>query len=202
MDCFTRDKNASLLTEGARDRALDRFLPLLQSRGIEMNTSQLKQYLLNKFVSEAGMNNLSLSSNYYLLGVARYYFEGSLTSNKQLNILYPRVKDRFNKEVCKRLNALILILRNAYIDTVGQKFEQEEDFGNLSLDKLLKKYNKKINEALGIGVKQDKTEAEEPKVSDDYTAGKKYTYDILYSFEDATKYKDYTTPRSLVHHLW
>lgn len=184
-----------VLIEGARDNALSVFLPLFQKRGIEMNVSALKQLLLNKFVSEAGMHALSESGNYYLLGLARYYFNGDLTESPRVNALYPRFRDRFNSDICTRLDALIGILRNAYIDSVGTKFEQPEDFGTLTLDKLLKKYNKKINEALGIGdaSAQDKVE-KKPTVSEDYTAGSNYTYEILYSYDDAKKYNKATEP--------
>ena len=185
--------NYILLREGARDKALEMFMPYLQKRGINMSISQLKQVLLNKFVTEAGMHSLSLNSNFYLLGVSRYYFEGVLTTNKQLNILYPRVKDKFNPQVCQRLDALVEILRNSYVDSVGTKWEQPEDFGNLPIDKLLKKYNSKINKALGLDVAPE-AQAEAPKVSEDYTAGKNYTYEILYSYEDARKYNKATEP--------
>lgn len=185
--------NRKLILEGARDRALEMFMPYLQKRGINVSISQLKQFLLNKFVTEAGMHNLSLDSNFYLLGVSRYYFEGNLTSNKRINVLYPNVKDRFIPEVCTRLDALVGILRNAYVDSVGTKWEQPEDFGNLTLEKLLKKYNTKINKALGLDVNNE-PEQEVAKVSDDYTAGKNYTYEILYSFEDARKYNRATEP--------
>ena len=182
-----------LLNEGARDRALEMFLPYFQKRGMNITISQLKQALLAKFVNEAGMHNLSLESNFYLVGVARYYFNGDLTTNKQLNILYPRVKDRFNPQVCQRLDALVEILRNAYVDSVGTKWEQPEDFGKLSIQQLLKKYNAKINNALGIDVKPE-VPAEVPQISQDYTAGKNYTYEILYSYEDAKKYNKATEP--------
>ena len=182
-----------LLSEGSRDKALEQYLPLLQKRGINASLSQLKQALLKKFVSEGGFQNLSLDSNYYLVGVARYYFNGDLTTNKRLNILYPNVKDKFDNETCKRLNELILILRNAYIDSVGTQFEQPEDFGTLSINQLLRKYNKKINASLGIDAKKE-AEQEPKEVSDDYTAGAEYTYEILYSYEDARKYYEATRP--------
>jgi len=185
--------SGKLILEGARDKALEMFMPYLQKRGINVSISQLKQFLLNKFVTEAGMHSLSLDSNFYLLGVSRYYFEGNLTSNKRINVLYPNVKDRFIPEVCTRLDALVEILRNAYVDSVGTKWEQPEDFGNLSLEKLLKKYNAKINKALGLDVNNE-SEQEVAKVSDDYTAGKNYTYEILYSYEDARKYNRATEP--------
>ena len=179
------------MKEGARDNAFQMFLPLFQKRGIEMNVSQLKQMMLRKLTSEAGMHNLSLRSNYYLLGATRYYFEGKLTTNTRLNALYPNVSDKFIPDICKRLDALVLILRNAYIDTVGTQFEQPEDFGNLSLEKLLRKYNKKINKELGL---DKKDEDEVPNANNDYSAGNGYTYDILYSYEDAQKYNEYTEP--------
>ena len=123
------------LNEGARDNALSMFLPFFQKRKIDMNISQLKQLLLNKFVSEAGIHSLSQSGNYYLLGLARYYFNGDLTTNTRLNALYPQYRDNFRSDICTKLDALINILRNAYIDSVGTQFEQPEDFGNLTLDK-------------------------------------------------------------------
>ena len=187
----------TLLREGARDRALEQFMPLLQKRGINMSISQLKEFLLNKFVTEGNIHNLSLESNYYLLGVARYYFNGDLTTNKRLNILYRNVTDRFIPEICQRLDALILILRNAYIDSVGTTWEQPEDFGTLSMQQLLRKYNSKINKALGIDTKKEKEEEPEeqqPEINNDYTAGNNYTYEILYSYEDAKKYNLATTP--------
>lgn len=183
----------NLLFEGARDKALNVFMPYFEKRGIDMNISKLKQLLLSKFVNEASMNNLSLESNYYLIGVARYYFNGDLTANKRLNILYPNIKDRFNEEVCNRLNALILVLRNSYIDSVGTKWEQPEDFGTLTLPKLLRKYGKKIDNELGISTTSDNKEGKN-NVSDDYSAGNNYTYDILYSYEDARKYNAATRP--------
>ena len=181
-----------IMLEGSRDNALGMFLPYFQERGINVSISALKQYLLNKFVNEASMNNLSLRSNYYLVGVARYYFNGDLTTNKELNAFNENVKDDFKQDVCARLNVLIDILRNAYIDSVGTKFEQPEDFGTLTIKQLLRKYGKKIDTALGVNVKEKKKE--EKQVSDDYTAGPNYTYEILYSFDDATKYYRYTQP--------
>lgn len=187
---------AIILSEGKRDEALGMFLPLFQKRGIETNISQLKQFLLNKFVTEAGIHALSQGSNFYLLGVARYYFNGELTKNSRLNALYPQFKDKFIPEACQRLDAVINILRGSYIDSVGTKFELPEDFGNLSLDALLKKYNKAINKELGTETTQAKKEVVEPKqkISQSTKVGRKYSYEILYSFEDAKKYKQYTEP--------
>ncbi len=179
-----------ILNEGSRDNMLAAYLPLFQKRGIETNLSQLKQFLLAKFVNEAGIRQLSERSNYYLAGVARYYFNGDLTENKRLNALYPNVKDRFIKDVCVRLNAIISILRVAYIDSVGTKFEQPEDFGTLKITQLFRKYNKKVNELLGI---TDGSEAVEEKTYDNTVNGN-YTYDVLHSYEEATKYNRYTEP--------
>ena len=186
------NNNKWLINEGARDNMLAVYIPLFQKRGIDVNVSKLKQFLLNKFVTEAGIRQLSERSNYYLAGVARYYFNGDLTSNTRLNALYPRFKDNFNHEVCERLNALIKILRLSYIDSVGTQFEQPEDFGTLSLKQLFRKYNKKINQELGID--DSNNAGENGEVNNDTSAGKSYTYDILYSFEDAKKYYKYTEP--------
>ena len=54
------------------------YVMQLREKGINTNVSQLKQYLLKKFVNEGLMRNLSLGSNFYLAGVARYYFNGDL----------------------------------------------------------------------------------------------------------------------------
>ena len=184
--------NISLLNEGARDNMLAVYIPLFQKRGANPSVSELKQFLLRKFVNEALIRQLSERSNYYLAGVARYYFNGDLTKNKKLNALYPKVKDKFDEDICTRLNALIGVLRTSYIDTVGTQFEQPEDFGTLSLKQLLRKYNKRINQELGIEGTQNPKEEE--RFGNDTRAGKKYTYDILYSFDDAKKYYGYTEP--------
>lgn len=179
-----KEDRRKLLTEGSRDNLLRPFLPLFQERGIDANVSQLKQYLLNKFVSEAGINNLSLRSNLYLSGVARYYFNGDLTDNRKLNAFYPDVKDRFKRDVCNRLNQLIEVFRNEYIDTVGTKFSVPEDFGGFTIESLFKKYGKKLRQA-------EQPEQQSP------TSGSrngKYTYEILYNYNSATKYKQYTEP--------
>lgn len=181
-----------LLSEGSRDKQLSVYLPLFQKRGIDVSLSQLKQFLLRKFVSEAGMHNLSLGGNYYLSGVARYYFNGDLTSNKRLNALYSNVTDKFIPEVCTKLDALINVLRNAYIDSVGTQFEQPEDFGELKINALFRKYGKAINKELGIYAPKKKEE-KQPEVFD-HNASKNYTYDILYNYNDARKYKEYTEP--------
>ena len=183
----------ALIFESKRDDFLNQYVDLLASKGIETNLGQLKGFLLKKFASEFGMHNLSKESNYYLAGVTRYYFEGLLTSNKRLNVFYPKFRDRPIAEVCERLDALVEILRNAYIDTVGTQFEQPEDFGSLPLDKLLKKYNKKINVALGLDGKNAIKEPE-PEVDDSVKAGRNYTYEIIYDYEQLKKYEQYTRP--------
>ena len=186
-------RNKLLLLEGSRDRQLEVYLPYFEKAGINVSISQLKQMLLAKFVNEAGMHNLSLRSNYYLTGVAKYYFNGDLTENKELGIFDQSVKDVFKEDVCQRLDALIVVLRNAYIDSVGTQFEQPEDFGELSLNRLLRKYNKKINQEIGI-TPTTEPEKEKATISNDYTAGNGYTYEILYTFGDATKYNKPTAP--------
>lgn len=182
----------NFLFESKRDDYLNQYLEILRKRGIETTLGQLKGYLLNKFASGFGMHSLSKPGTYYLNGVTRYYFEGLLTTNKRLNALYPNVEDKPKTEVCTRLDALIDIFRNSHIDSVGTQFEQPEDFGNLPLDKLLKKYNKKINQYLGIDEKPQKEEV--PQVDQNTDAGKNYTYEILYSYDDAKKFEQYTRP--------
>ena len=196
MEMVTKQQSTKkiALNEGARDNALSVFLPYFEKRGIQMNVSGLKQLLLNKFVSEAGIHSLSESGNYYLLGLARYYFNGDLTTNSRLNALYPNVTDKFKQDVCHNLDVLISILRNSYIDSVGTQFEQPEDFGSLTIDKLLRKYNKKINQALNGGNTHKDEEDDAKGAEYDHTASKSYTYDILYSYEDAKKYNSYTEP--------
>lgn len=180
-----------ILNESKRDDMLLPYVNQLRERGINTNVSQLKQFLLAKFVNEGLIRNLSLSSNFYLVGVARYYFNGDLTSNKILNVFDSTQKDEFIQEVCERLNACILILRNAHIDSIGTKFDLPEDFGTLSLKALFRKYNKKINDILG---KTSSTKKEkEPEVID-YNVGNDYTFDIIYSFGDAKKYNKFTEP--------
>lgn len=187
----------NILQEGSRDNLLSIYLPLFQKRGMNVSLSQLKQALLAKFVNEGSMNNLSLESNYYLAGVAKYYFNGDLTTNKRLGIFYNKV-DKFNPEICQRLNALIPILRNAYIDSVGTQFEQPEDFGELNINQLLRKYGKKIDEALGIvrpkKIKEIPQEVEKSQVDQSTDAGKDYTYEVIYDYEQCKKYKQYTDP--------
>ena len=183
-----------LLLESKRDDLLLPYLNILKQNGVEKTLGQFKGEMLDKLAAQGGMHNLSQSSNYYLAGAVRYYFEGMLTTAKPtyLKTGDSRTPDAWNNEVCKRLNALVNVLRDAYIDTIGTKFEQPEDFGELSLPKLLRKYNKQINKELGIESEKsvEKTLDENPNV------GNGYTFDILYSFADATKYERYTAPGS------
>lgn len=181
-----------ILNEGSRDNLLIPIINIYKEKtGKDVSVSAMKQYILAKLVNEANIRNLSLDSNYYLAGAAHYYVNGDLTTNKVLNIFDESQTDVFNREICQRLNALILILRNSYIDSIGTQWEQPEDFGKLPINKLLRKYGAAINKALGIATpKKDKPKEEVI----DYNIGNDYTFDILYSYEDATKYNSYTEP--------
>ena len=180
-----------LLNESKRDNLLQPFVDLYNSKvGGNMTISQMKQVILKKLVNEAGIRNLSLVSNYYLAGAARYYFNGDLTTNKELGI-FNNTPDTFNNEICERLNVLILILRNAYIDSVGTKFEQPEDFGTMTIGKLLRKYNKAINSELSSGNEEEK---EPGAINTDNHIGNGYTFDIICSQKEASKYYQYTQP--------
>ena len=182
----------AIIAESNRDNLLQPFVNIYNEKtGQNTNVSQMKKYLLAKFTNEAYIRNLSLASNYYLVGVARYYFNGDLTTNKDLGV-FTDGPDQFNQEICERLNALILILRNKYIDSVGTQFEQPEDFGNLTIQKLLRKYGAAINKELGI--ESEKKKENQEVVPMDRHIGNGYTFDILHSFEDARKYHSYTEP--------
>ena len=185
----------NILNESRRDDMLLPYVNLLRERGINTNVSQLKQFLLKKFVNEGLMRNLSLGSNFYLAGVARYYFNGDLTTNKVLNVFDENQVDEFKQDVCERLNACILVLRNAHIDSVGTSFEQPEDFGELKIMALLRKYGAKINQVLGVVPNKKKEVAKKEVVLDENpSVGNGYTFDILYSYEEARKYKKFTEP--------
>lgn len=187
-----------ILNESRRDDLLLPYVELLKSKGIECTTGILKKWLLRHLTENGGLRNLSLASNFYLAGAARYYFNGDLTSNKTLAVFDESNKttDIWNEDVCKRLNALILILRNSVIDSVGTTFEQPEDFGDLSLPKLLRKYGAKINAELGIVKQQKKKGVEQHQIDTNENVGNGYTFDIIYSFNDATKYEAATKPGS------
>lgn len=184
-----------LLIESKRDNLLLPYMEIMNkhNEGKPLSLGEVKSKLLNRFQAFGGFSNLSLASNYYLAGVARYYFNGDLTVNKDLGI-FDDSRDEWNEDVCRRLNALILILRNGIIDSVGEKFEQPEDFGELSLPKLLRKYGAKINDVLGV--KKEKAEVEvQDRLNRNPSVGKgDYTFEIMYSYEDCRKYYKYTNP--------
>lgn len=175
-----------ILLEGSRDNAL---IPVMQQYGIDMSLSQFKQVMLRKLAGN-GLRNLSLGGNFYLLGAIMYYLNGDLTENTP-EIFNPnrdknpdKWKDVFKSDVCYRLNALILILRNRHVDSLGAAWEQPEDFGNLPLNKLLRKYNSKINNALGI----DKNK---PAIDHSTNANNGYTYEVITKYEQCPKYGKY-----------
>ena len=182
-----------ILNESGRDDLLLPFLEILKSRGIDCKLGVLKRYLLKHFVEDGNFRNLSLGSNFYLAGVARYYFNGDLTQNKNLAVFDEtnQTKDIWNEDICKRLNALILILRNSVVDSVGETFEQPEDFGDLPIAKLLRKYGAKINKELGIvTTKKEKVDT----LNRSESVGNGYTFDIIYSQAEASKYYKPTQP--------
>ena len=182
-----------ILNESGRDDLLLPFLEILKSRGIDCKLGVLKRYLLKHFVEDGNFRNLSLGSNFYLAGVARCYFNGDLTLNKDLAVFDEtnQTQDIWNEDICKRLNTLILILRNSVVDSVGETFEQPEDFGDLPIAKLLRKYGAKINKELGIVTpKKEKVDT----LDRSETVGNGYTFDIIYSYNDATKYYRPTQP--------
>ena len=170
---------------------------MLRAKGINCTLGQLKSYMLKKLTNEARMRNLSLGSNFYLAGAVRYYFNGDLTLNKDLDVYNngQTKNDVWNEDVCQKLNALINILRNAYIDTIGETFEQPEDFGTLTLPKLLRKYGKKIQKELDSNseLKIDGNNEDDGLDRND-RVGQNYSYEIIYNYRQATKYNQYTDP--------
>lgn len=186
-----------LITESSRDNLLLPYLEIIKKREPNATLGQLKNFLMKKFVTEGNIHALSLGSNFYLAGVARYYFNGDLTSNKRLNIFYPNISDKFIPEVCQRLDEIIVLLRNSYIDSVGTKFEQPEDFGTLSIDKLFKKYGGRIDkEKLKKQTREDEKQLalDKYKNASSKVGNRNYTYDIMYSHEDCKKYNQATSP--------
>ena len=188
------------ILESKRDNLLLSYYEQIQQLGINVSFGQFKSMLLRTFASGGGMHNLSLRSNYYLAGVARYYFNGDLTNNKQVALTNPEawkenstISDDWNKDICKRLNALILILRNSYIDSIGTQMEQPEDFGTLPINKLLRKYGAKINKELGIVTTKKK---KVPELDENPNVGNNYTFEIMYSQADCQKYERPTSPGS------
>ena len=87
------------------------------------------------------------------------------------------------------------MFRNHHIDSLGTSWEQPEDFGNLPLDKLLKKYKSKIDKALGI----TKSKTSNVSMDNSTNAGQNYTYEVITSYEQCTKYHRYTAPQSRPH---
>lgn len=189
-----------ILNESKRDDLLIPYVEILKSKGINATTGQLKQWLLKHLTENGGLRNLSLGSNFYLSGAAKYYFNGDLTVNKDLDVFNPNNtnNDIWKRDVCERLNVLILILRNVYIDSVGETFEQPEDFGDLPITKLLRKYGAKINKVLGIEPKKKKNTDVVAVDEIDRTPniGNGYTFEIIYNYQDAKKYESYTYPGS------
>lgn len=184
------------LFEGKRDEQLQPYVDICRKRGIDMTISELKQKMLNKLRTEASMDSVSLQSNFYLVGVVKYYFNGDLTTNKRLNILYPQYEDRFKLDVCSKLNRIILILRNAYIDSVGTKWAQPEDFGTLTIEKLFKKYDRTLEKIYGD--KEKPTGKETKKVSPlEYKSGKDtggYSMEVILQHNQCIKYNALTSP--------
>jgi len=186
-----------ILNESKRDELLLPYLNIYkQKTGRDVTLGKFKEMMLYKLGVQGGLQNLSKSSNYYLVGATKYYFNGDLTNNNDLSIFHENFNDDddWNREIGVRLNACINILRNAYIDSIGTQFEQPEDFGVLTLPKLLRKYNAKINAALGIVTEPKKKKEEKPEEVVDTNVGKGYTFDILYKYDDATKYNVPTQP--------
>lgn len=187
-----------MLNESRRDDMLLPYYEMVVGNGNEISFGRFKSILLEHLTNFGGLKNLSLSSNYYLAGAARYYFNGDLTRNKDLALFHDyklgresetasnNHVDNFIEDICERLNILILILRNSYIDTVGATFEQPEDFGNMPIMKLLKKYNSKIEKILYRDKEKEEIE--------DINVGNGYTYEIIYSQEDCKKYYNATSP--------
>jgi len=186
-----------LLLESKRDNLLIPYITYLHENGIDVSLSEFKSAILKKLSNEGGIRNLSLRSNYYLAGAARYYFNGDLTLNKPVSLLTNEywknnsiVPDNWNEEACSKLNAVIYLLRNSYIDSVGTNFEQPEDFGKLSFKQLLRKYGKKIDKELG-----GKNNSESGLNTDEHV-GRNYTFEIMYSQADCQKYERPTAPGS------
>ena len=178
-----------ILFEGSRDNLLQPYRDLLAQRGMDMSLSQFKQLMHQKLTVEAGMDALSQGSNFYLAGAVRYYFDGALTENKQLGVLYG-TQDKFRQDVCSTLNDIIILLRNSYIDSVGSKWEVPEDFGTLSIDKLFKKYVKKLEKTRGAGGENLST----AQVTKDAIGD--YSIEVILSQDQLRKYQPLTNPGS------
>ena len=72
-----------ILNESKRDNFLTPYIEMFKTKGQDVTLGQLKTALLKKLTEEGGLRNLSLGSNFYLAGAARYYFNGDLTLNKE-----------------------------------------------------------------------------------------------------------------------
>ena len=101
-----------ILNESKRDDLLLPYVDILNAKGIKCTSGILKKWLLRHLTENGGLRNLSLSSNLYLAGAARYYFNGDLTQNKNLAVFDETNKttDVWKEDICERLNVLILIL--------------------------------------------------------------------------------------------
>lgn len=183
------------IEEGKRDNQLLPYLEMYNEKtGQNKSLGEFKSMMLKKLANQGTMHNISKQSNYYLVGAVKYYFAGYLTINKDLSVFKgDEAQDEWNLPVCAKLNALVLVLRNAYIDTVGQTFLEPEDFGEMDLPSLLKKYKKEIAKELGIPQKNEEDGINRidtnPKVG-----SKNYTFDIMYEFHDCEKYNQATSP--------
>ena len=190
-----------ILVESSRDDMLIPYYNMVVKNGNNISFGRFKGILLEHLANFGRLKNLSLSSNFYLAGAARYYFNGDLTYNKDLALFHEyklgretetesnNYTDEWNEEVCYRLNVLILLLRNAHIDSVGTTFEQPEDFGTLSISALLKKYKSKIDKFIN---KEKESSEKEKKYST--SVGNNYTFEIIYSQNTCKKYYSATSP--------
>ena len=189
-------KQKNVLEEGKRDNQLLPYLELFNEKtGKNMSLGEFKTMMLRKLSTEGGMHNISLQSNYYLVGAVKYYFQGLLTTTPELGV-YTDSLDDWNQKVCPKLNALILALRNGYIDSIGTTWMEPEDFGEMNLKDLFTKYSKEIKKVLSAAKKGGKSEVE-PEAPKDYEMNNpNYTYDIIYSFADSSNYEHATSPGS------
>lgn len=177
-----------ILFEGSRDNLLQPYRDLLAQQGQDLSLAQFKQLMHQKLTVEAGIDALSRGSNFYLAGAVRYYFDGALTENKELGV-FTGTRDVFRHDVCSMLNDIIIFLRESYIDSVGTKWEVPEDFGTLSIDKLFKKYARKIakrNETNGLNA---------ASISNVGGAGN-YSFEVIVSQNELRKYQLRTNPGS------
>jgi hypothetical protein len=71
---------------------------------------------------------------------------------------------------------------------------EPEDFGEMNLKDLFTKYSKEIKKVLNAAKKGGKSEVE-PEAPKDYEMNNpNYSYDIIYSFADSSKYEQATSP--------